>query len=95
MKPRPLPRWMLAGFTLMVVASLSGLGHMLYKAIYMVDEGRGLETYHTFWLVQFDWVGLLIFLGITLMAVLVALIFRLREHMEWRDFEKKYGAHNK
>jgi hypothetical protein len=56
---RPFPRWLLVGFVLMGIAAFSGLGAMLYQAILMVSSGRGLETYRTFWLVEFNWIGFL------------------------------------
>ena len=33
------------------------LGHMVYTAIQMISAGKGLETYRTFWLVNFNWYG--------------------------------------
>jgi hypothetical protein len=58
----------------------------------MVRAGRGLETYRTFWLVEFNWLGFLIFTGAAILAVLVAAVFRIREHLQWRALEKKYRA---
>ena len=89
---RPFPRWLLVGFLLMGIAAFSGFGAMLYKAILMVSSGRGLETYRTFWLVEFNWVGFLVLCGAVVLAFAVALVLRLREYLQWRSLEKKYGS---
>jgi len=83
---------MVVGFILSGVASIFGLGYMLYTAVQMVRSGRGLETYHTFWLVEFNWIGFLILFGLIPTALLVGLCFRLYEYYEWRSLEKKYGG---
>ena len=64
---------------------------MLLKAVHMVSTGRGLETYRTFWLVEFNWVGFLVLCGAIAVALGVALLLRLRDHLQWRALEKKYG----
>ena len=89
---RPFPRWLLVGFVLMGIAAFSGLSAMLYQAILMVSSGRGLETYRTFWLVEFNWVGFLVLCGAVVLAFAVALVLRLREYLQWRSLEKKYGS---
>lgn len=65
---------------------------MISKAIDMVRAGRGLETYRTFWLVEFNWLSFLILLAATALAIVIALAFRFREHLLWRSLEKKYGS---
>jgi hypothetical protein len=55
----------------------------------MVLDGRGLETYRTPWLVEFNWIGLLIFLVAAPVALAVALVFRWREERQWRQVERK------
>jgi hypothetical protein len=93
--PRPFPKWTAAGFVLSGVASVFGLGYMLYTAVELVRSGRGLETYHTFWLVEFNWIGFLVLFGLIPVALLVGLVFRLREHLQRRSLEKKYGVRNR
>lgn len=90
-KPKP-SRFLLIGFVLMGIASLGGLGYMIFIAIDRVSSGRGLETYKTFWLVEFNWIGFLILLAAISVALLVALGFRIREYLFWRSLERKYGA---
>src|SRR5438128_1328327 len=93
--PRRLSRWMVAGFMLSGAASVFGLGYMVYTGVQMVRSGRGLETYRTFWLVEFNWIGFLILFGLIPVALLVGLLFRLHEHRQWRSLERKYGVHDR
>jgi hypothetical protein len=93
LSPRRLPKWMVIGFVVVGLAAFAGLGYMLSTAIQMVASGRGLETYRTFWLVEFNWVGFLVLCAAVLVALLVAAGLRLREHMQWRSLERKYGGH--
>jgi len=58
----------------------------------MVLDGRGAETYRTVWFVEFSWIGLLICLVVSALALVVALIFRWREERQWRQLERKYGV---
>jgi hypothetical protein len=83
---------MAVGFAVAGLASFSGLAYMLSTAIEMVRSGHGLETYRTFWLVEFNWLGFLVFCGAIVVALIVALALRIREHMQWRSLERKYGA---
>jgi hypothetical protein len=92
---RKIPQFLLVGMLVSGVASLSGLSYMIFTAVQMVRSGRGLETYRTFWLVEFNWLSFLILLGAILVALTVALTFRVREHLSWRSLEKKYASTNK
>lgn len=90
---RRRPKWMVVGFAVAGVASFSGLGYMLVTAIQMVCSGRGLESYRTSWLVEFNWVAFLVLTAAVFLALVVAFFLRLRESMQWRSLEKKYGGH--
>jgi len=83
---------MAAGEVLSGVASFFGLGYLLYTAVQMVRSGRGLDTYRTFWLVEFNWIGFLILFGLIPVALLGGLLLRFQERREWRSLEKKYGG---
>lgn len=83
---------MAVGFVVAGLASFSGLAYMLVTAIQMVSSGRGLETYRTFWLVEFNWLSFLVLCGAIIIAFAVALILRVREYMQWRSLERKYGG---
>lgn len=65
---------------------------MLSTAVQMVASGRGLETYRTFWLVEFNWLGFLVLCAAIVLALVVAGFLRFREHMQWRSLERKYGG---
>jgi len=86
---------MVVGFILSGVASIFGLGYMLYTAAQMVRSGQGLETYRTFWLVEFNWIGFLILFCLIPAAFFVGLCFRLYDHYEWRSLEKKYDGRDR
>jgi hypothetical protein len=91
-KRRPMGPLIAVGMAVAGIASIAGLGWMIIHAMDMVRSGRGLETYHTFRLVEFNWLGFLVFGACTILAILVGLALRLREHMLWRSLEKKYGV---
>lgn len=86
----PAPRWLTAGFLLGGLASISGLAYMLSTAVQMLASGRGLETYRTFWLVEFNWLGFLVSCAAIVIALVVAAFLRLREYLQWRSLERKY-----
>ena len=83
----------------MIVASIAaalGLISMIVVASLMVRGGRGLETYHTVWLVEDNSIGFLVFL-LALVAALGAafiavLACRRRERKECSELEQKYGG---
>lgn len=89
---KSFPRWLLAGIVFSGIASFFGLGAMLLKAVHMVSTGRGLETYRTFWLVEFNWVSFLVLCGAIVFALVIALFLRLHEYLQWRSLERKYGS---
>jgi hypothetical protein len=86
-----VPKWMVAGLGVVGAASIYGLGYRLYTAVQMVRSGRGLESYRTFWLVEFNWIALLVLFGILPLALLVGLLLRLREDRQWKSLEKQLG----
>lgn len=94
-QPSPFPKLFFIGLVVAGIAALSGLGYMLTTAIEMVRSGRGLETYRTFWLVEFNWLSFLVLVGAILLALIVAAVFRFKEFLLWRSLEKKYGDTDK
>ena len=78
-KEPPFPRWIFAGFVVIGLASIAGLAGLILRAVAMVRDGRGTETYRTFWLVEFNWIGVLVFLAAALAAFIIAALFRWRE----------------
>lgn len=85
---------MLVGFVIMGVAAFSGLGALITRAIQKVTSGHGLDTYHTFWLVEFNYVSLLVMFGAVVVVLLIGGVLRLHEYFQWRALEKKYGIRN-
>jgi hypothetical protein len=89
---RRLSKLFVVGLALSGIAAYAGLGYMVTTAIDMVRAGRGLETYRTFWLVEFNWISFLVLIAGVVVAFVVALVFQLREHLLWRSLERKYGG---
>ena len=87
-------RLVLLGFIVFTLASLGGLYQLVALAVEKVLAGKGFETYHTFRLVEFSYVGVLVTLGCMLLAAVISFFFWWREERQWRDFERKYGANS-
>ena len=52
------PRWKPFGWAVFGVVAILGLIGLVLKALAMVRDGRGIETYRTAWRVGFSWIGL-------------------------------------
>ena len=89
---RTLPWWLQIGLALAGITSFLGFVALLFSAVHMVREGRGLETFHTDWLGTFNWIGFLVLCGAIIIALIVILFLRLHEYLQWRSLEKKYGS---
>jgi hypothetical protein len=87
-------RFFLLGLALAGLGSLAALYQLVMLAVEKIRAGKGFDTYHTFWLVEFSYVGFLILFGAVLLAAIVSLCFWWREERLWRDFERKYGSHS-
>ena len=83
---------MIVGFVIMGIASFSGLGALIADAVQKVMSGRGLDTYRTTWLVEFNYVGLLVLFGAVLVVFLIGWGFKLYEYFQLRALKKKYGV---
>lgn len=96
-RPR-LARWLRVGLVLTGLASAVALVAMVQRAVVAVRSGHGLDTYHTFWLVEDNWVGLLVFVACLVVALLAGLLLRWvhrrRERLQWRELEQKQGCRN-
>ena len=84
--------WVCAGIFFTGVVSAVALSHLVSDAIDKVSSGRGLETYRTFWLVEFNYVGVLVLFACVALALLVAGGMWGYEWWQWRDLERKYGG---
>ncbi len=89
---RQTQRWLCAGILFAGVVSLVALSHLISDAIDKVVSGRGLETYRTFWLVEFNYVGVLVMLGCVVLALLMAGGMWAYEWWQWRDLKRKYSG---
>ncbi|WP_420475331.1 hypothetical protein [Noviherbaspirillum sp. ST9] len=91
LKKSHISRWMILGFVVMGIASFGGLAAMIAIAVDKIRSGKGLDTYRTTWLVEFNYVGILVLFGAIIVALLIGGYLRLREHKEWRELDRKYG----
>jgi len=89
---RPKCTWMCAGILLLGIAGVAGTARVLSVAIEKVMSGHGLETYRTVWLVEFNYVGVLVLFGAVVAALLVGGVLWLHEWWQWRSLERKYGS---
>ncbi len=88
-------RWLIAGIVVTGLTSMLSLVAMIAHAIAMVGDGRGLETYRTFWLNEDSWIGFLTFVGCGSVAVLIGLVLRFvhfrRERLAWLEHERRWA----
>ncbi len=80
------------GLLLLGIASLVALARILWFAFEKVVSGQGLDTYRTAWLIEFNYIGVLVLFG----AVILAFVFGgglwLREWWQIRTLTKKSSA---
>jgi hypothetical protein len=88
----PPPKWMIVGLAIAFLGSVAAVYQIVATAIEKVAAGQGHLTYRTVWLYEFTYSGVLILFVASLLALLVASGFCLREWWLWRDFERKYGG---
>jgi uncharacterized membrane protein len=89
--PRDHRRLIAVGILVAGLGSLGALVVMVLTGIEKVKTGHGLDTYRTYWLVEFNWVAFLVLLVVLVVAIAGAAWFR---YLEWRELEqlrKKYG----
>jgi hypothetical protein len=88
-------RLVTVGIWIAGLAGVGGIFAMVLIAIEKVRTGRGLDTYRTHWMVEFNWVGFLIFLAAIAVALAIGLLFRFKEWREIRKLQDKYsGEHH-
>ena|SRR5438067_1344 len=88
--PKKRIRWAVAGYLLTAFISFALLGDLIIRAFKKVVEGEGLDSYRTFWQVEFNYIGILVLFGCIPVALVVGALWRLREYLQWRDLERKY-----
>ena len=84
--------WLCVGFVIVALAGFAGMTAFVGQAISKVASGRGLETFRTVLLVEFNYIGVLVMLIGVVIALLGADGFWLRDWLQWRDLKKKYGS---
>lgn len=100
MTKRPAPssrtsRLVVAGVWVAGIAAIGGIVGMVLIAIEKVRTGRGLDTYRTHWLAEFNWMGFLVFLAAVAVALGIGSFFRYKEWREVRRLQDKYyGEHH-
>ena len=87
-----ISKLMIVGLIIMGIASFFGLGALITHAVQKVISGHGLDTYRTVWLVEFNYVGLLVMFGAVFVVLLIGGGFKIYEHFQLRALEKKYGV---
>ena len=89
---RHIPRrFLVVGIVVAGLTSLVALAAMIAIAVAKVRSGEGLETYRTHWMVQDNWIGFLVFVGVAAVALLAGFVFRWRDQRQLRALERKYG----
>lgn len=83
------------GILIAGIGSVVTFGAMILEALEKVRAGHGLDTYRTFWLFEFNWIGFLTFCVAMAVALVVGLGFRFRECLEIRALVRRYGSKNK
>ena len=87
-------RWLIAGIVIVGLMSMVNVVAMVMFAVSKVRAGQGHDTYRTFWLVEDDYMGFLIFFAFVLAALGIGLALRLiqqlRERRVWRQHERRW-----
>jgi uncharacterized integral membrane protein len=86
---------MSVGFIIQGVVSIFGLAAMIFLAVTALENGRGMQTYYTVWLVEENWISFLVFFGCAIGALVLGAAFRFRNYLQWRRFEKRLNDQSK
>ena len=88
-------RLVIVGVWVAGIAAIGGIVGMVLIAIEKVRTGHGLDTYRTHWMVEFNWIGFLVFLAAVAVALAIGWFFRYKEWREIRKLQDKYsGKHH-
>ncbi len=87
---------MLIGLAVVGITSLAALVAMVATGIEKVNTGHGLDTYRTFWLVEFNWIAFLVLMGAVVVALIGGGYLRYLEWRELRQLQRRYreGPHD-
>ena len=78
-------KWVRVGILVAGLGSFAALVTMVVTGIQKVRLGRGLDTFRTAWLVEFNWIAFLVFMAVLVAALGVGAWLRYRE---WRELEQ-------
>ncbi|MCW5650229.1 MAG: hypothetical protein KIS62_10820 [Ramlibacter sp.] len=92
MTPRRPSRLLIAGVWGASFAAVCGLVALVLIAVAKVESGQGLDTYRTYWLVGFNWTGLLVLLIATSIALVAGFILKFKERSEWHLHGSRHSA---
>ena len=85
-------RFVIFGVWIAALGFSGGLWAMIFFAIEKVKAGRGLDTYRTHWLVEFNWIGFLVFVVAAILALVIGLFFRYKEFREIKNLQDRYSG---
>ena len=84
--------WLCVSVLAFGIAGVAGTARILGAAFEKVMSGQGLDTYRTVWLVEFNYVGILVLFGAMILALILGAGLWLHEWWQIRTLEKKYGS---
>jgi uncharacterized membrane protein len=83
------------GFILAGIAAFGALLTMIVIAIKKVQSGHGMDTYYSVWMVKDNWIGFIVFIGVTVISLSVgAIITFVMKRRENRRIEKEFSREN-
>lgn len=79
------------GFLVLGVTSIVALAALVMTSIEKAGSGRGLETYRTFWLVEFNAIGFLVLIAAVIVALTGGGVLWYLERRQVRELQRRYG----
>lgn len=91
----PLSKWLVVGIWLVGVGAVAGTVAMISLAVSKIRAGHGLDSFHSHWLVEDNWIGFTVFFFVALIVVSVAAVIawlqRRSERQELGQLRAKYS----
>ena len=84
--------WSCVGAILFGIVGIAAAMHILLVAFEKVMSGQGMDIYRTVWLVEFNYIGVLVLFGAFILALMLGAVFWLQEWRQIRSLEKKDGS---
>jgi hypothetical protein len=90
------PRMLIVGAWITGIASVGGLVAMVLVAFGKIRTGHGLDTFRSHWLVEDNWIGFLLSVGvITVVAVSAGVIGWFQRRKEQREIQQLQATYPK